>query len=87
MITRKEIYGTLSVLIRNTSVLVRCCCRKAGTDEQTSGKANDPITGALEELEGPPVDYDKSNTPVRLRLTNRLAELKRKSVSIPSVVH
>lgn len=44
---------------------------------QTAGKANDPIATALQELEGPPIDYDRSKVTVSLRLTNRLAELQR----------
>ena len=34
------------------------------------------MTAVLDELEGPPIDYDRSKTPVCLRLTNRLAELQ-----------
>lgn len=33
----------------------------------------------VEELEGPPIDYDKSKNTVTLRLTNRLAELEGES--------
>jgi hypothetical protein len=33
----------------------------------------------LEELEGPPIDYDKSKTLVMLRLANRFSNDKRMS--------
>ena len=46
---------------------------------ETAGKANDPIETALQELEGPPIDYDRSKATVSLRLTNRLAELQREA--------
>lgn len=59
-ITRKDIYGMLSALIQHVDVL-------------THGSKNDPIVPILEELEGPPIDYDKSKNQVNLRLTNRLA--------------
>ncbi|WWC90034.1 uncharacterized protein L201_004964 [Kwoniella dendrophila CBS 6074] len=59
-ITRSDIYGTLSALIQNIPVI-------------TAGNKNDPIQGILRELEGPPIDYDKSKNTVSLRLTNRLA--------------
>lgn len=36
----------------------------------------------LEELEGPPIDYDRSKTLVMLRLTNRFAEVKREFLLI-----
>jgi Ras GTPase-activating-like protein IQGAP2/3 len=62
-ITRKDIYGLLSVLVRNVPVL-------------TVGKADDPIASVLNELEGPPIGYDQSNNTVRLRVTNRLAQLQ-----------
>ncbi|KAL7423921.1 iqgap-related protein [Cryptotrichosporon argae] len=62
-ITRNDIYGTLSVLLRHQQVL-------------TGKKPTDPIARVLEELEGPPIEYDKSKTTVNLRLTNRLAELR-----------
>lgn len=59
-ITRKDIYGMLSALIQHVDVL-------------THGSKKDPIVPILEELEGPPIDYDKSKNQVNLRLTNRLA--------------
>nr|KIR50475.1 IQ domain-containing GTPase activating protein [Cryptococcus bacillisporus CA1280] len=59
-ITRKGIYGMLSALIQHVDVL-------------THGSKKDPIVPILEELEGPPIDYDKSKNQVNLRLTNRLA--------------
>lgn len=40
------------------------------------GKTRDPLAAVLEELEGPPIDYDRSKNTVTLRLTNRLAELE-----------
>ncbi|WWD15905.1 hypothetical protein CI109_100329 [Kwoniella shandongensis] len=59
-ITRTDIYGMLSVLIQQVPVL-------------TAGNKKDPIAGILTELEGPPIEYDRSKTTVNLRLTNRLA--------------
>lgn len=46
---------------------------------KTNNKPGDPITPVLEELEGPPIDYDKSKTLVMLRLANRFADDKRES--------
>lgn len=63
MITRTEIYSMLSILIRNASIV-------------TANKPKDPIAGVLEELEGPPIDYDRSRNTVSLRLSNRLAEMQ-----------
>ncbi|KAK6902926.1 hypothetical protein I203_108186 [Kwoniella mangroviensis CBS 8507] len=59
-ITRLDIYGMLSMLIQYVPVV-------------TAGNRNDPIQGILRELEGPPIDYDRSKNTVNLRLTNRLA--------------
>ncbi|WVW83094.1 hypothetical protein I302_105112 [Kwoniella bestiolae CBS 10118] len=59
-ITRNDIYGMLSMLIQNVPSI-------------TAGNKNDPISGILRELEGPPIDYDRSKNTVNLRLTNRLA--------------
>ena len=42
------------------------------------GKKRDALAAVLEELEGPPIDYDRSTTTVTLRLTNRLAGLEGK---------
>ncbi|WWC69466.1 uncharacterized protein I206_103406 [Kwoniella pini CBS 10737] len=58
-ITRNDIYGTLSALIHNVAVI-------------TAGTKNDPISAILRELEGAPIDYDRSKNTVTLRLTNRL---------------
>ncbi|WVN85310.1 uncharacterized protein L203_100455 [Cryptococcus depauperatus CBS 7841] len=60
-ITRADIYGTLSCLIQDVDYL-------------TAENRKDPIVPILEELEGPPIDYDRSKNPVNLRLTNRLAK-------------
>ncbi|KLT44776.1 hypothetical protein CC85DRAFT_242013 [Cutaneotrichosporon oleaginosum] len=62
-ITRNDIYGLLGILIRNSASL-------------TANNKNDPIRSVLDELEGPPLDYDKSNKTVRVHLTNRLAQLQ-----------
>lgn len=62
-ITRTDIYSLLTVLMHNIPAL-------------TASKSGDPIESVLSELEGPPLDYDKSKTTVRVRLTNRLAQLK-----------
>ncbi|KAK8869822.1 hypothetical protein IAR55_000390 [Kwoniella newhampshirensis] len=59
-ITRTDIYGMLSVLIQHVPVLI-------------AGNKKDPIAGILTELEGPPIEYDRTKTTVSLRLTNRLA--------------
>jgi len=44
---------------------------------QSANKAKDPLVAVLEELEGPPVDYDRSKNPIMLHLTNRLVDLQR----------
>ncbi|EKD00643.1 cytoskeletal protein binding protein [Trichosporon asahii var. asahii CBS 8904] len=62
-ITRKDIYGLLAILIRHQQTI-------------TAGKPKDPIESVLDQLEGPPIDYDRSNATVRVRLTNRLAQLQ-----------
>jgi len=62
-ITRNDIYGLLGVLVRNVPAL-------------TAGKAGDPIESVLNELEGPPLEYDRGKSTVRVRLTNRLAQLQ-----------
>ncbi|WVR05248.1 hypothetical protein IAU60_002260 [Kwoniella sp. DSM 27419] len=59
-ITRNDIYGMLSTLIQQSAVI-------------TSGNKKDPIDSILRELEGPPIDYDRSKNTVNLRLTNRLS--------------
>ncbi|WVQ78096.1 hypothetical protein IAT38_000177 [Cryptococcus sp. DSM 104549] len=59
-ITRSDIYGMLSVLIQQVSVI-------------SAGNKKDPITPILDELEGPPIEYDRGKATVNLRLTNRLA--------------
>ncbi|ODO11581.1 hypothetical protein I350_00363 [Cryptococcus amylolentus CBS 6273] len=59
-ITRSDIYGTLSILVQNQDYI-------------TSGNKKDPIISILEELEGPPIEYDRGKNTVNLRLTNRLA--------------
>ncbi|KAK4688659.1 Ras GTPase-activating-like protein IQGAP2/3, partial [Tremellales sp. Uapishka_1] len=61
-ITRTDIYGLLSILLKHSSAIV--------------GNKADEMAKVLEELEGPPVDYDRSKATVSLRLTNRLAELQ-----------
>lgn len=75
-ITRNDIYGMLGILIRNSAALVSVLPRNV-SDRQTANK-NDPIKSVLDELEGPPLEYDKSNKTVRVHLTNRLAQLQRK---------
>ncbi|BEJ15204.1 hypothetical protein CspHIS471_0409710 [Cutaneotrichosporon sp. HIS471] len=62
-ITRSDIYGLLGILIRNSATL-------------TANNKNDPIKSVLDELEGPPLEFDKSNKTVRVHLTNRLAQLQ-----------
>ncbi|TXT04877.1 hypothetical protein VHUM_03960 [Vanrija humicola] len=62
-ITRTDIYGLLGILMRNQPAL-------------TAGKPGDPIVDVLSELEGPPIDYDRGKNTVRVRLTNRLAQLQ-----------
>ncbi|OCF36552.1 IQ domain-containing GTPase activating protein [Kwoniella heveanensis BCC8398] len=59
-ITRNDIYGMLSALIQHSQTI-------------TTGNKKDPIHGILTELEGPPIEYDRSKNTVNLRLTNRLA--------------
>ncbi|WVF72140.1 hypothetical protein IAT40_006952 [Kwoniella sp. CBS 6097] len=59
-ITRNDIYGMLSALIQHSQTI-------------TTGNKKDPINGILGELEGPPIEYDRSKNTVNLRLTNRLA--------------
>ena len=87
MITRKEIYSMLSILMRNKMVVVRTAPHfHARLIRQTNNNTNDPIAAVLDELEGPPIEYDKSNTPVSLRLTNRLVDLKRENLRVSSAV-
>ncbi|RXK36438.1 hypothetical protein M231_06282 [Tremella mesenterica] len=62
-ITRNEIYGMLGVMVRHLAIV-------------SGGKTADPVAKILEELEGPPLEYDKSKIPISLRLTNRLAQLQ-----------
>jgi len=78
-ITRTEIYGMLSILMKQIPVLVGQAAnwgQLLTVCSQTAGKNNDPIGIVLAELEGPPVDYDRSRATFSLRLTNRLAELQ-----------
>ena len=81
MITRAEIYETLTVLMKNVPVIVSAepaedIRRAPQLNRQAPGKVRDPLAAVLEELEGPPIEYDRSKTTVTLRLTNRLAELE-----------
>jgi len=81
-ITRNEIYGMLSILMRHVPVIVSLCLYIGETqnvDRQTNNKPKDPIAPVLEELEGPPIDYDKSKTLVMLRLANRFSDDNRES--------
>lgn len=71
-ITRSDIYGLLGILIRHQQTI-------------TAGKAKDPIESVLDQLEGPPIDYDRSNATVRVRLTNRLAQLQTSDPEIARV--
>ncbi|ORX39865.1 hypothetical protein BD324DRAFT_576164 [Kockovaella imperatae] len=63
MITRNEIYGMLSTLIKNIAAFY-------------GGKQNDPLVAVLGELEGPPINYDRSEAVVSLNVNNRLAEVQ-----------
>ncbi|WVQ98721.1 hypothetical protein IAU59_005852 [Kwoniella sp. CBS 9459] len=58
-ITRNDIYGMLSALMQHSQTI-------------TVGNKKDPISAILSELEGPPIEYDRSKNTVNLRLTNRL---------------
>lgn len=73
-ITRSDVYGLLGILMRNIPTLVRHAVDSA--DLKTAGRSGDAIEDVLNELEGPPLDYDRSNKTVRVRLTNRLAQLQ-----------
>ena len=78
-ITRSEIYGTLSILIKRIPVLVSDVLLSylvLRLLSKTAKKPRDPIAAVLAELEGPPIDFDRSKATVSLRLTNRLAELQ-----------
>jgi hypothetical protein len=55
---------------------------KRDTDGQTNNKPKDPIAPVLEELEGPPIDYDKSKTLVMLRLANRFSDDNREFIFV-----
>jgi len=81
-ITRNEIYGMLSILMRHVPVIVSLSLHigeAQKVDGKTNNKPKDPIAPVLEELEGPPIDYDKSKTLVMLRLANRFSEDNRES--------
>lgn len=88
MITRAEIYGTLAILIKNVPIIVSppTTGYVAALTRQAPGKTRDSLAAVLEELEGPPIDYDKSKTTVTVRLTNRLVELECEFPSRPSNV-
>ena len=82
-ITRNEIYGMLSILMRHVPVIVSCLVYirdEQSVDGKTNNKPKDPIAPVLEELEGPPIDYDKSKTLVMLRLANRFSDDNRESI-------
>ena len=84
-ITRSEIYGMLSILIKRVPVLVSDVLDSRlllSLPCKTAKKPRDPIAAVLAELEGPPIDFDRSKATFSLRLTNRLAELQGKYDSI-----
>jgi Ras GTPase-activating-like protein IQGAP2/3 len=86
-ITRNEIYGMLSILMRHVPIIVSTqlsgLARVMKLIVQTNNKPEDPIAPVLEELEGPPIDFDKSKTLVMLRLANRFTDDKRTSLLFP----
>ena len=53
---------------------------------KTNNKPKDPIAPVLEELEGPPIDYDKSKTLVMLRLANRFSDDNRESALLCKII-